>query len=295
MDIDILREFVSLYETCSFQDTAEDLSISQSALTKHIHKLESELNISLFDRSTRSVKRNEYGKELYPYARQIVQLADRSILAMRDVSARKDNIVRIAFTPAATHYGLIDVLSYFIKRHPGINLEFNEETKVLEPLEEGQCDFAFALENEFMDERFIKKVFEKDHIVIVVPKDHPLADRREVTIEDIRNESFVIHTKSSGVPHREDRLVAELFRQKGFPQNVEAKASFTSTVIKIVEHKGCIAVLPFIRIPEDNNQIHAIDLVPAIETTLYMVYLKNKQIRGGSRTFLEFIVENEEK
>lgn len=54
MDIGILQEFVSLVETCSFQETAFDMNISQSALTKHIHKLEEELNLSLFDRSSAS-------------------------------------------------------------------------------------------------------------------------------------------------------------------------------------------------------------------------------------------------
>ena len=51
MDIDTLREFTSLFETLSFQETADRLCVSQSALTKHIHKLEEELGVSLFDRS----------------------------------------------------------------------------------------------------------------------------------------------------------------------------------------------------------------------------------------------------
>ena len=294
MDTDILREFVSLYETCSFQDTADELNISQSALTKHIHKLESELHVSLFDRSTRSVKRNEYGKEFYPYAREIVQLSDQGLAAMQKVSLRKDNVVRVSFTPATSHYGLIDVLSYFIKRHPDINLEFNEEARVVEVLESGECDFAFAVENESLDDRFEKTVFEKDHLVIVVPKDHPLAAKSAVSIDDIRSEPFVIHTNSSGVPHREDRLIADMFRQKGLQQTIAAKASFTSTVIKIVEHKGCIAALPLNRIPDQNKGIRTLDFVPAVETTMYMVWLKNKKIRGAAGTFLDFIRENEE-
>lgn len=294
MDTDILREFVSLYETCSFQDTADALSISQSALTKHIHKLEAELNVSLFDRSTRSVKRNEYGKEFYPYARQIVHLADQGQSVMQEVSARKDNVVRISFTPATSHYGLLDVLSYFIKRNPGISLEFNEEARVVEVLESGTCDFAFAIDNESLDERFEKIIFEKDHLVIVTPKNHPLAGKTAVSIEDIRNEQFVIHTNSAGTPHQEDRLISDLFRQNGFQQNIAARASFTSTVIKIVELKGCIAVLPLNRIPEDAGGICTVDFLPKVETILYMVYPKNRKIRGAAKVFLDFIQENEE-
>lgn len=295
MDIDILREFVSLYETCSFQDTADELSISQSALTKHIHKLESELNASLFDRSTRSVKRNEYGREFYPYAKQIVQLEERAHDVMKEVSARRSNVVRISFTPATSHYGLIDVLSYFIKKHPDIDLQFNEEARVVEVLEAGQCDFAFAVENESIDDRFVKTVFEKDHLVIVVPEKHPLAERTEVSFEDIRFEPWVIHTNTKGQPHREDQLISEIFNKNGVQQTIVARASFTSTVLKIVEHKGCIAALPLNRIPEDTFGIRTIDLHPMIETTMYMLYMKGKKIQGAAEEFRRFIAENAEE
>ena len=294
MDIAILREFVSLYETCSFQETADQLSLSQSALTKHIHKLESELRVSLFDRSTRSVRRNEYGKAFYPYAKQIVQLEDRVFDALEEVSARRDNVVRISFTPATSHYGLIDVLSYFIRMHPDIDLQFNEEARVVEVLESGQCDFAFATENDSLDDRFNKIVYEKDHLVIVVPKEHPLAGRESVTFEDIRFEPFVIHTNTKGEPHREDQLIQEMFRKNGVKQNIAARASFTSTVIKIVEHKGCIAALPLNRIPEDATAVCTVDFLPRVETTMYMLYMKNRKIGGAAAIFLQAMMENAE-
>ncbi len=72
MDIDTLREFANLYETLRFQETADRLCVSQSALIKHIHKLGEELGISLFDRSTRSVRPNVFSETFSPYAEQIV-------------------------------------------------------------------------------------------------------------------------------------------------------------------------------------------------------------------------------
>ena len=179
MDIDILREFVSLYETCSFQDTAENLSLSQSALTKHIQKLETELNVSLFDRSTRTVRRNEYGKAFYPYARQMVQLEEKSRHALEEVNARKNNIVRVAFTPACSHYGLIDTLSYFVRRHPDVDLKFNETRQIDVSMEEGRCDFVFATDTETLDERYNRVIYQTDHLAIVFPAGRPSACRQE--------------------------------------------------------------------------------------------------------------------
>ena len=73
MDIESLAEFCSLVETHSFQETAARMNISQSALTKHIHKMEEELNITLFDRSQRSIRINEYSQRFYPHAKQILK------------------------------------------------------------------------------------------------------------------------------------------------------------------------------------------------------------------------------
>lgn len=74
MEISILEEFVSLVETNSFQETAFKLNISQSSLTKHIQKLESELGVSLFDRSARMIRMNEYSNILYPYAKRMLEV-----------------------------------------------------------------------------------------------------------------------------------------------------------------------------------------------------------------------------
>lgn len=62
MEISILVEFAKLVETCNFQETADQMNISQSALAKHIHKMEEELNVTLFDRSQRSIQLNEFGQ-----------------------------------------------------------------------------------------------------------------------------------------------------------------------------------------------------------------------------------------
>ena len=72
MDVDILKEFVSLYETCSFQDTADELSISQSSLTKHIHKLESELGVKLVERESRGVRLTSSGEVLLEHSSKLL-------------------------------------------------------------------------------------------------------------------------------------------------------------------------------------------------------------------------------
>ena len=74
MDIDYIHEFVVLADTGNYMEAADKLFLTQSSLTRHIQKLEADLGVLLFDRSTRHIELNKYGNLFMPYARQISQL-----------------------------------------------------------------------------------------------------------------------------------------------------------------------------------------------------------------------------
>lgn len=292
MDISIIKEFVSLYETCSFQETSDRLSLSQSALTKHIHKLEEELGVSLFDRSTRSVTVNDFSRVFYPYAVKILELEDKGQAALNSMLCEHRSILRIEFTPATSHYGLIDFLSYFSKKHPEIDLRINEDTQVVESLENGECEFAFATDNDDIDSTLNKVIYQSDHLAIIVPENHPLARKDSVTLDDIRNERFILHNNSRGGLHIETRQLMNLFEKRGIKPEIASKVSFTSSVIKFVEHGNCIAALPFNRIPPDSYGIKILDFIPHVESYVYMLYPSHKRMTGVSATFLQFLLDN---
>lgn len=74
MRVEYLNEFLELAHTENYQEAAENLFISQATLSKHIQALETEFNLTLFDRTTRSVHLSEDGKFLLQYATKIVSL-----------------------------------------------------------------------------------------------------------------------------------------------------------------------------------------------------------------------------
>ena len=74
LNVRYLEEFVTLTEKNNFLEAAECLFISQSCLSKHIKKLEAEIGVELFERTTRTVVLTEFGQMLLPYARKMVSL-----------------------------------------------------------------------------------------------------------------------------------------------------------------------------------------------------------------------------
>lgn len=293
MEIDVLKEFASLYETCSFQETAEELHISQSSLTKHIHKLEEELGYPLFNRSTRSVSLNEYSEAYYDYATKIIELDNEGRAALEKIGSIRNNLLRIYFTPSTSHYGLIDVLSYFQKMHPSIELIMSEQKKVIDELKNDECDFAFATDNDTIDPKLTKVIYQRDEIAIIVPKKHPLAAKDEVSFEDIKDENFVLHTNSSGGMQNSTRQLLKIFEDNNKEIKIASKVSFTSSAVKFVENGDCIAALPYNRIPINSYGIKILKFVPSIESFVYMLYKSKTKPTGAKATFINFLLDNE--
>lgn len=151
MDLDTLREFANLYETLRFQETADRLCVSQSALIKHIHKLGEELGISLFDRSTRSVRPNVFSETFSPYAEQIVRTDEEARRALKDLGKSRKAHLRLAFPSTCSQYGIAESILAcgMLKNH--------------------QCVFAFANDAIAIDESLSRVVYKVDRLALYVP------------------------------------------------------------------------------------------------------------------------------
>ena len=100
MNLDYLKEFVVLAETCRFSEAAEQLNMTQSSLSKHIKSLEEELQAPLFVRSTRKAELSTHGRNLVPYARQIVMIYDEYTNIYRPGVYNKTRKFFIGMVPA---------------------------------------------------------------------------------------------------------------------------------------------------------------------------------------------------
>lgn len=289
MEIRLLREFVSLTETKSFQETSEQMNVSQSALTKHIHKLEDEMGVSLFDRTTRSVELNEYGRSYYPYAKEIVKLYEEGDAMIASLLSQGKNVLRVALTPAIAYYGGTEVLSMFSREFPKYQLEITERPHVVELLTEQKCDFAFAMENDAMDGRMTRLLYKVDRLVVLFPASHPLAALEEVTLDQLRRERFILHRNSSGEMHLETRKFLQLCKQAGFKPSIAANLVSIQTIVKMVGQGHGIAVLNQGQIPKEPEGIFWADLVPAVQTHIYALYLNNRTLSPGFKAFRSYL------
>lgn len=290
MEIAILKEFIALVESCNFQETAADMNLSQSSLTKHIHKLEEELGVSLFDRSTRSVKLNKFSKTYYPYAQKIVAEHEESLRALEELSEVSKNEFTVAYMPMIGQYGLVNTISDFSIRYPDINLKTIESGHPLELLRNRKCDFAFLFDEEIPDENFNKMIYKSDHLAVVLPADHPLASYSSLTLNQLKDEKFIIHISNNENPHEDTLKFNKLCEEFNFSPEIVSESLFTATMVRFVAAKRGIAVLNRLHVPKDIDNIRVVDISPTTRSYIYMVY-RRKLSTSSATQFLHYMIE----
>lgn len=288
MDIEYLQEFASLAETCNYQETADLLHISQSTLTKHIQRLEMEVGAQLFDRTTRSVKLNDFGESFYTSAKAIIGQYQLALHNLSEIQRRKENKITVGFSPALGQYGIIEAIADFSNLYPAYSDNIFETDAVEEDLLSGRCDFIFAPEGAFSDRNVRHIVFARDVLTIIFPENHPLAKEDYVTAEQLRNEKFINHRPSRGITELERDALFRCCKEAGFVPNITATVSFSTNVARLVSKgEGCAAMFRM-HIPY-NAGVKAVNLSPEIPFVLCCFYLRDTNFKDSQQAFLNFL------
>ena len=181
MELYQLKLFVDLADTGNFTKVASENYVTQAAVTLQIRKLESELGVPLFHRTTRSVTLVEAGQKLLPYARDMLQKADEAKLAVRDTREEISGLVRVAAVHSIGLYELPPYIKKFLAKYPDVNLRIDYRTseEIYRMLHDGDIDVGLVAYPE--DKPRVETMpFMKDSLAIFCPKDHPFAKRKSV-------------------------------------------------------------------------------------------------------------------
>ena len=290
MDVKLIREFIVLAETCNFLEAAERLYISASALSKHVKLMEEELEVSLFDRSTRSVKLNKFGSTFYEYAKQMIKLYDACSADLNLMRENQDSRLSIGFLPKFEPSGIIELLSDFAKKRPDLTVHMTATNQPKEQLRAHQCNFVFAGDDCEKDGDIKSFLYRRDNLVAVFPLKHPLAKEQQVTVEQLREENFIMHSDVSG----DSTMAAETFRrlclEEGFVPNVVMSASYASTAVKLAKKGAGVAVMNRMFVPAAfRSSVAIVDIYPIVPMSVYVLHLSKTRMLPAERDFLRYI------
>lgn len=284
MNLDYLGEFLVIAELKSFSRAAEELCITQSSLSKHIMALERELDIQLFQRTSRSVKLSSAGEKILPLARRLVDEGAELREIAKQHNLMEKTVVQIASIPVMAQYDITGMLSRFHQRHPGITLQINEceQREIAGLLENNECELAFMRLHGETDRSWEREEFCTDQLMAVLPLNHPFAGKSSLAVEELKHDPFLLMDQKTSLYD----LSLALCQRAGFAPSVAYVGHRPETIVDLVSKGMGVSFLMerhLAAIPE--KMVAALPLSPAVDSSIYLVRRRNETMSGAAKTF----------
>src|SRR6476660_5688438 len=240
MDIAALKTFLAVAQERSFSRAAAKVHRTQPAVSQAVRRLELDLGEQLFDRSSKTGTLTDAGKVLQNYGERLVRLAEEAESAMRELRDLRRGRVLIGANEAAVHT-LLPLIGRFRHSYPDIAIDVRRvpARQIAVEVQQGSLDFG-ALTFHPSEEGLLEIPVGSDELVLLVPPSHPLAPRRQVTMEDVAGERVVAHNDPS--PARE--RVLRLFEEHQITLNMVIALPSLDGIKRAVELKLGVALLP---------------------------------------------------
>ncbi|MCH2252390.1 MAG: LysR family transcriptional regulator [Vicinamibacterales bacterium] len=224
----------------SFSRAATRLHRTQPAVSQAIRRLEDELGERLFDRSSKGGRLTEAGTILLDYAERLTRLKDAAEGAVRELQELRRGRVVIGVNEAAVHV-LLPIVVQFREAYPHAQVEMRRVQSRQIPGEVLNRSLDFGLVTFPPGERGLLSVpLGVDELVMLTHPTHPLARRRQVTMEEFGRQTVIAHNDPS--PRRE--RVLRLFEQKHAPINIQMSLPSLDGIKRAVEMNLGVALLP---------------------------------------------------
>ena len=293
MEINYFKEFLALAEGKSYLDAAEELYISQSVLSKHIQKMESELGVPLFIRSTHSVTLSEYGKLFLPYVKKMLQIKEEYEQVLNDNKDSSLNTLTIGSISALAQYNITDIIAGFKKSHKNttINITLGRSSGLLKMIRNGKCDFAFIREAEEMDSsldcELVRIPYAEDALAAVLPANHKYAKNKTVDLKLLSNEHFMF-LGNDNMPYH---LCRNACLRSGFEPDIAFTNRQPETLIELVSSGMGIALLmkPLAEY-FSSPSVSIVEVTPTVKSYLNLFYLKDKNMTTIAKEFKKYVL-----
>ena len=188
-----LRAFVELAKTQSFTVAAQNLFITQSALSSLIKQMERSLGLQLFDRSTRRVQLSDVGKDLYPLVDKILSDLGSVLDEAASLKALKKGIVRIAAPQLLSSTVIPTVIAQFHQHYPDIQVQLYDcgVEQVANKVLAAEVDFGVGPERDSSVEIQSTLLFESPFHVVLPPQ-HPLAQADHLSWQQLQGQALIL-------------------------------------------------------------------------------------------------------
>ncbi|NDW01985.1 LysR family transcriptional regulator [Salipiger sp. PrR002] len=260
-----LRYFMRVAQELHFGRAAEILGVSQAPLSQQIRQLEERIGVRLFDRTTRTVTLTPAGRALFEKSGEALLSFQDAIDEARTVGGLKAGRLRIGAMSSAIYSVLPKALRALSAQAPAVqfDMSFHTTEEQLPLLAERKIDVAFIRPPRSMSGLQTLEVH-REGFAAVLPSTSPLAARKSLRVQDLKDENFIGFSDIRGISYQE--IVFQHCRAAGFSPNIVQRVSHTKAVVVLVAAGLGIGVVPrwVEQEPMDGLVVRPLDELPEV-------------------------------
>ncbi|AFM41176.1 transcriptional regulator [Desulfosporosinus acidiphilus SJ4] len=290
MDIRHLEYFIEVARQKSFSKAALICHVSQSAISKMIKDLETELGTPLFNRNSKYVQLTDTGVIFFEQAQQVTVMFHHLTTDFENKIKMEKGKISIGLLPITSSTIFAELLGEFKRKYPHIAINLSEygSKKVALAIKDGTLDAGVVCivpDHHYYDSISISK----DPLFVIVSSQNPISQLKSIELSSLANESFVLYSQDFSL---HDEIIGQC-RNVGFSPNVIFETSQLQLMTQMVAANLGIAFLPSAVCSElDPSRIVSVPLTePQIIHTMSIIWKRGRSLSHAANLWLEFAKE----
>ena len=285
-----LKVFESVARNLSFSRAAEELYLTQPAVSMQIKQLEDNIDLPLFEQMGKRIYLTDAGRELYHYSKAISQqLADME-LALDELKGLERGKLNISVVSTANYFAP-HLLAKFCQRYSRVTVSLNVSNRetVLKHLADNLTDLAIMGQPPD-DLDIVSESFMENPLVVIAPPDHPLCKMRQIPVKRLEEETFLVRELGSGTRSAMERFFSahHISINKGMETD-------TNEAIKQAVQAGmglAIMSLHTTELELETGRLKILDVQDfPIMRHWHVVHRKNKRLSSVAQAFKGFLLK----
>jgi DNA-binding transcriptional LysR family regulator len=264
MELRDLKSFIEVAHYKSFTKAAIHSYLTQPSLSKAVKKLEDELHVELFDRSTRSLRLTDAGKIVFQQGQKALGALEELDILLDELKEIVIGEIKMGVPPLIGTLFFPRIARHFHEKYPRVTLELVElgAKRISQLVESGEIDLGIIV-LPASETKFDVFPFIQDEFVLYLHEDHRLANNKMVTLSDLKNEKFILFSEDFALHD----YIKQSCEEAGFTPEISYQSSQWDLIIELVSSNLGITLMPISIYYKQTNK--NVKMVPIEKPNLY--------------------------
>ena len=291
MELRQIHYFIEVAKREHVTEAAIYLHVAQSAVSRQIFNLESELGVDLFLREGRNVKLTPIGRIFLEHVEEAVTVLDNATREIKEYLDPGQGTIRIGFPSSLATYTMPTAISAFRERYPNVKFHLKQGAyyPLIDLVAKGEIDMALLGPVPMREKKVKGNVLFTENLVALLPSDHRLANSKTLQLNQLKDESFILFPE--GFILRE--IIVDACKELDFHPNVAFEGEDIDAIKGLVSAGLGVTIVPEITIFDclPRKTVMVPIAQPSVDRTVGVIIPRDRQLLPTQNLFYHFLMD----